>query len=547
MLEALEAVAEPGADEVALLTDDAFVWVGLGLAQRARRLVERWRRAGVRHPGLRRAEAVYTVAIAPPAAAGRLRELAGDPVASAVAVANHVFRGELRAAIARCRAEGWFLRAPAAINGVAYGVWALAMLDDFDEALAVIATWRHRHPRPGPEVEHVLLGAEARVESVRHHHGRARALLEEALAICDEHELGLPRAYLEANLAIALARSGERRAAARLARRWPAPRARPRPADEQALAIYREVARTELALLEGRYRDAGAAAARVLACAEAAGNTIYACLARGYRALAAAPGPLRGLVEDYGRAAAQLQIPVHVRRHRLLARLAASGLAPRARHLFVRSRDGRAMEPVLRTLFPTLAEVNADLCWDRVQGALYLGGEGPFSLGEHPILLRVLEAILGAPRFELSLAALFEAVWGMPYRPLVHEGKCHVALHRLRALLGGWRAGAERLIAVRDGTVRVPDGSAAVVLELAPGRVAEPGPAERLADRVIAALEASRELGIAELEARLGASRTGLQGALRVLAAVGRVARAGRARATRYRLTAPAGTGAAPR
>src|SRR6185295_17081770 len=72
VLGALEAVAEPGDAELSIVTDDAFVWVGLGLARRVRALVERWRRTGVRHPGLGRAEAVYTVAIAPPAAAGRL-------------------------------------------------------------------------------------------------------------------------------------------------------------------------------------------------------------------------------------------------------------------------------------------------------------------------------------------------------------------------------------------------------------------------------------------------------------------------------------------
>jgi len=529
VLRALETAAVLADAEIAVLVDDAFVWVGLGLARRARALVERWRRDGLHHSGLGRAEAIYTIALAPPAAASRLRALAGDPVAVALAVINHVFRGELRTAIERCEAAGWFVGEPRAIAGVAYGAWALAMQGELDLAFAVLATWRHHHPRPAPVLEQALLAAEARLESVRHHHVRERTLLEEALAVCDEHELGLERAYLEASHAIALARSGELRAATRIARGWPAPRAK----DEQTLAIYRDVARSEMKLLAGDHEAADAAAQRVLAYADAAGNAIYACLARGYRALGAPRTSLRARVAEYGHAAAQLQIPVHVRRHRLLAELAARGIAPRDKALVVRTRGGRRTEPVLRLCFPSLRELACDLAWDTVQGTLFLGGAGPFGLDDHPVLRRVLEAILARPGFELPLGELFEAVWSVPYRPLIHEGKCHVALHRLRALLGGWQPGCERLIALRDGQVGIAGDRSVVVLELP----AVTAPVEApLAERIAAHLAAAGETTPASLLARLGTSRSTLQLALRELVDEGRVARIGSARATRYRI-----------
>lgn len=524
ILAALERRDEPAPGEVALLVDDAFVWVGLGFARRARSLIERWLQAGVRGTGLRRAAAIYTIAIAPPAAAGKLRAIADDPIAAAAAVANHVFRGELRAAIDACNARGWFLDHREAIGGVAYGVWAQAMLDDFDGAVAVIATWRHRHPVLDPQQEHALLAAEARVESIRHHHARERALLEEALAVCDDAGLGLERTYLEASHAIALVRAGELAAARRIVKQWKAP-----VGGEQTLEVYRDVARTELALLGGDARAADAAARRVLAYAGASGNVIYGCLARFHRVLAATRGARPALLAEYGRAAAQLQIPLHLRRHRLLDEL------PRDTKLVVRTRTRRRIEPLVRLFYPALTDLGSDLCWDRVQGTLYLGGDGPFSLADHPIVRRVLEAVLATRELELPIATLFERVWDMSYAPLRHEGKCHVALHRLRALLAGWRAGADRLIEVRDGAVRIAHDATVCVIELSRITTSDASAAS-LADRVAAYLGASGDASPAELAQRMGVSRSALSIALRSLSADGRVERVGRARAIRYRV-----------
>jgi hypothetical protein len=516
----LERVATPGDGDIRLLADDAFVWVAVGLAARARVLVERWQaqRADRR---LRRAAAIYTVAIAPPAAAGRLRAIADDPLAAAATIANHVFRGELRAAVEACRARNWFLEHPEAVGAVAYGVWAQAMLDDFDGALAVIATWRHRHPDLAPAQEHALVAAEARVASIRHHHARELALLEEALAICDDAGLGLERTYLEASHAIALVRAGELAAAKRILRSWPPPAG-----TMQALDVYRDVARTEHALLTDDRRAADAAARRVLSYAEASGNVIYGCLARFHRVLAASRGTRAARLAEYGRIASQLQVPLHVRRFRLLDEL------PHEVTLVVRTRRKKRSEPLVRLFYPALADLGSDICWDRVQGTLYLAGDGPFSLADHPILRRVLEAVLSSTELALPIATFFERVWEMSYDPLRHEGKCHVALHRLRALLAGWRSGADRLVEVRDGVVRIADDASVCVIELTRPREV---PQDTLADRVAAHLAATGDASPAELASRLGVSRSALLQTLRALVAERRIVRIGRARGIRYR------------
>ena len=537
-LRALEGKARPERGDAAVVAGRAFAWVGLGLAGRARAVVERWRRAGVRDRALARAEAVFAVATTPAAAASRLRAIGDDPFAGAVAVARHVFRGELREAVARCEKEGWFLDDPEASHGVVHGVWALAMLDDFDGAFAVIGTWRQRQRQLDPRAEQALLVAEARVEALRHRHGRERALLEEALAVCEDHDLDIERAHVEANLVVAMARSGDLRGGARIAKKWPAGGG-----GERALAAYRDVARMELAVLEGRYPETEAAARRVLDFCARTDNAIYACHVAFYRCLAASPAQLAARLGEYGGLAARLQVPVHLRRHRLLVQLAAAGLAPRARKLVVRTRDGRRVEPVMRLFFPAVTEIAADLCWDRVHGTLHLGGDGPFSLAAHPVLRRVLETILAAPDLAIPLAALFETVWEMPYNPIVHEGKVHVALHRLRALLAGFHAGADRLLVVQAGVVRVADDRAACVIELPDAAAPPPG---ALADRVLAHLEAVAFAAPRELERRLGVSRSALGLALRALLADGRVVRDGASRSLVYSASRVSSSSAKP-
>src|SRR5207247_1240122 len=102
----------------------------------------------------------------------------------------------------------------------------------------------------------------------------------------------------------------------------------------------------------------------------------------------------------------RLQIPYHVRRLRLLETITAEGKLRSLRgvRVTVRTRGGEIEQVLARLWTPTVETVASDLYWDRARELLWLRGEGPFFLGEHPMLRRVLEAVLDAPGFALPFA-----------------------------------------------------------------------------------------------------------------------------------------------
>jgi biotin operon repressor len=228
-------------------------------------------------------------------------------------------------------------------------------------------------------------------------------------------------------------------------------------------------------------------------------------------------------------------VPFYRARLQLLERLAARGIkAVRDVVLAERSRFARTPVSFVQVLFPRPSSIAADLYWDRVQRRMWLAGRGPYSLDDHPILARLLGTIVAANELALPLPALFEAVWQMPYNPLVHENKAHVAIHRLRVWLAAHRSGMDRAIQVRDGIVSIAEDIDVVVLEPGAHLVesqADPAP---LRARVLAALAEQSPLSAAELEERLGVSRTALNTTTRELVDSGEIACTGQGRALRY-------------
>jgi hypothetical protein len=96
---------------------------------------------------------------------------------------------------------------------------------------------------------------------------------------------------------------------------------------------------------------------------------------------------------------------------------------------------------------------------------VWLSGAGPFALGEHPVVERVLEELAREGGPGLPMEALFARVWGGSYHPLRHENKVHVTLHRLRQWLdvrGGPAAG--QLVQLAHGVVRLDEGADVRVL-----------------------------------------------------------------------------------
>jgi biotin operon repressor len=200
--------------------------------------------------------------------------------------------------------------------------------------------------------------------------------------------------------------------------------------------------------------------------------------------------------------------------------------------LVERSQFARTPVSFVHVLFPRASSIAADVYWDRVQRRLWLAGQGPYTLEEHPILERVLGTLVAADGFALPLATLFETVWAMPYNPLVHENKAHVAIHRLRSWLESHRKGMGRAVLVRDGIVSIAEDIEVVVLE--PGHVEAEVERPPLRDRILAALTEQSPVSARELEERLEISRTALNNGTRELLASGEIIRTGQGRALHY-------------
>jgi biotin operon repressor len=231
----------------------------------------------------------------------------------------------------------------------------------------------------------------------------------------------------------------------------------------------------------------------------------------------------------------RVSVPFYRERYRLLERLAARGLrSVRDAQLSERTRFGRRAATFAHVLFPRAESIAADLYWDQIQQRVWLRGHGPYSLDDHPMVARMLEAIVAADELTIPLATLFETVWRAPYQPLIHENKAHVTLHRLRAWLDDHRKGLGRAIVVRDGIVSIADDIDVVVLEPPANLGAPDAPQLSTLDRVAAALDEESPLSARELEERLGISRTALNHACRALLEAGRITCSGQGRALLY-------------
>jgi hypothetical protein len=188
--------------------------------------------------------------------------------------------------------------------------------------------------------------------------------------------------------------------------------------------------------------------------------------------------------------------------------------------------------PLWRLWMPRRDAIGAALYWDQAQRRLHLGGRGPFSLADHPVLERFLGSVLARPGFAVALPELFTDVWQMRWSALFHEPKCHVTLHRLRAWLAE-RAGHDRpLLVLRDGVVGFADR---LDVRSVDAGEALRAPVPVLRDRVLDLLRGPVPAAAADLHRRLGISRSALHGALRQLVADGAVAREGAGPAVRYR------------
>lgn len=532
VLDQLEQVTRPSREQAALMADHALVWAGLGLSDRARTLLRRWRKHNRTSQALRRAEIVHHVSVSPSTAAAHLRELgASDGQFAALNVVNSLYRGELAVAIELSRAHNWFLDDEELAHGLFHGLWALGLNNEFDEAHEVLDAWKRRHVRAPPMARQFVLRTEAGMASFQKRYLVEEALVEEALALCIEHDLGVARAYTEPSVVAARARADNLAGARALLRTWP----RRRRDARGPIEAFRDVAALELAVLADQPRRALAAAGRALRFFERSGHVVMTSFVRLRRTLVACAGDFANELAELERVVRRCPMLHYAQRLRLLQQLVRDGHdCARDVQLAERSRHTCASHGLMRAWTPPISSVAAELFWNRITGTLHVRGEGPFSLGRKPVLRRCLEHLLTQGDFRATIPDMFEAVWSAPYNPITHEGKVHVSVHRLRRWLDSCHAGAGAMIVVADGEIAVADDVDARVLEPTSSAV-HAGEPRSVRERVLRLIEAeTAPIAPAELQRRLGVSRPALNVALRALVAADQAQRLGRGRATKY-------------
>ncbi len=540
-LRELETLRLPSAEDL-----DALVRVSLDLARsgrgrsgsglhRARALLHRWREDGCRDPDLNLAEVLLTVSVPPAAALHRLRAMTSvDPHTASLEVVNRVFRCQLREAVDLAVAHGWFLDHVRATEGLCYALWAAGLLDRFEEAEAILEGWKRRHAAAAPETYQMVLQLESRLAHLQCQYARELAALQEAAALCEAFELRAAHTFVEPNLAAAFIRCGEVERANAIAAGWGDGVETP----GSLLEGYRDMARLEMALLSGRQGRAERIGRRVRAFCRTIDNTPLAMTAEFHLTLSAPAARFPDRLARYRLAARRHQVPHHLRRVAVLERIAEAGArAARDVRTVIRTREGGEACPLVRVWTPRIDWTGADVFWNGVQGRIHLRGNGPGSLTGHPVLERMLTVILARPDFQVALPELFREVWGGEFDPLVHEGKVHVTVHRLRRWMDSAAAGAGGVLVLGGGRLGFGQGTSVRVLELESGE-GEGLPVRRrgLPQRVVDVLGGGEDLPPRELEARLGVSRTALHHALRILRTEGRVERLGHGRAIRYRV-----------
>ncbi|AKU98239.1 hypothetical protein AKJ09_04903 [Labilithrix luteola] len=539
----LECLAERPSFEprdALLLTDNAELWAALGLDGRALEIARAWISKGLKEPALARMAARCALVAAPPSVELRLRAVGTSIDADAFRTLAAFMRGDLARAVAIAKRRDFFLEGDdvPAVYGCAYGAWALGLLGRVDEGNAVLASWHARNRGSHPRAQQFILRARAWLASIIGDHANERALVEQAMAICEEESLLVERSFVEVELAFAALRAGDDMLAETFVTTFTPEPVVGRERAPGLIEAYRDLARAELDLQRGETKSARDAATRAHLYFEASGNIILASDALRSACLADLGGRgAREALEKYRRAVYRSRMAHCMRHLRVLEAIVRRPASSRS--LELRARDEVLAVPAIRLFSPALETRSADVYVDTVQREVSIRGRGPFKLGEHPVVERVLEVLACSHGSATTIEALFERVWGGSYHPLRHENKLHVTLHRLRQWLDERSPEAGALVVLKGGVVTIDEAADVRVLSfqtdkcLTPLHRAQPRE-DVLEARVLETLPADGELSTSNVGVLVGASRTAVRAQLSALAQRGLVARRGRGRATRW-------------
>jgi hypothetical protein len=457
------------AELVALLVEHAALFSALGVDAQVLGLARHALASGVGEPELAKIAATHALVASPAGVELRLRSVTLEVDADALRVISAFMRGELERAVELSKKHEFFVAHADAphVYALAYGALSLAYAKESEDPLLLLAEWEQRHPDAAPRARQFVLRARGWIHGLVGEHGRELALVSEAHALCEEHGLGVERAFVDVERGLALVRDGGIEAAHAIAATFPKAAA----SADGLLPAYRDLLRLELALHEGDSPGALEAARRAHAYFERSGNVVLACDVLFGACLAQAfSDGAKGALDVYRRAVQRSPTALHRKNLRVLDALGAALFSPGAR-LCTQSHGSTAEGTACAVhLFrPPLELRHADIYLDQVRGEVWLSGRGPFPLGAHPVVESVLVLLLVSGSDGLLVEDLYERVWGGPFHPLRHENKVHVTLHRLRQWLSSRSQGADALVVLHCGRVRISEAARASVCTLVAG------------------------------------------------------------------------------
>ena len=454
---------EPSTEAIELLAQHRRTVTAVGLTREALEVLDGWRMTLANSDAHLDAVALgYAVDADTEGGLLRMqrRDLGeGEMVAMRVAALGR--SRNLQQAIDLAEANDWLLEEPAAIEAVGFAVSALLARHEFERAAEIIARWRTSTWRGDPTIEPVLLRLETKAASYQDRFHVAVRTAERAVELYATANLPLARNYAEAEYVTVLARAGFVDEASELMRRWPE-----HPAPGLLLA-YRRLARAEAALIDGNSGKAGADAAAAAAYFAEVGHAPLHAEAAFLELLGSEPGACRSALERFRKAVRRCPAARHSKRMAVLDAMCAHGYQSLDEVVLIETtRYTEEQLPLFRAWVPRPTAIESGLFWNRVRNTFYVLGTGPHRLDRQPILKKVLEAILSSPGFCLALPELFEQVWGAAYRPVRHENKVNVTLHRLRRWLQQHVPGKPQLLLTSSGEVCVPPEFEVCVLSL---------------------------------------------------------------------------------
>lgn len=534
----LDRIQRPDVSDLDLLMRHSLRFAELGYARKGRDLIAKWQENGCKDPDLALVRNSLIFAVPSSAAIHRMKAISSMDVGVAASDVNHhVYRGELKRAIEIAQAHAWFLESHEYVEGVLFALQAMALLGKMDEAQSILDSWKKRYAQAFPEKTQMVLRFESRLAYWRYQYSRELDLLLDAQALCRHLGLDAAAAYTEPDIVRAMIHCGQMDQARSIIDSW----ADSKDSGLGPLLGFRNRTRMIFALFDKRYSEAEKYGQRILDFYNSIGNATLVSSVLFFLVLLASRDSIDRRLSAFRSHAYRYQIPFFLDRLKTMERvMALTGSYPREILLRESFSQGSRQLPLWRMWIPSPESLGSGIYVDRFRGISFIFGKGPLTLRTHPVLNSILDQILSRPDFRVSIPDLFGSVWGGVYNPVIHEGKVHVSIHRLRSWIEKCCPDSNGLVEVRDQVVGIRPGLDVRVVNLhmdeqsGAATMEVSSSVDSLGERVLQCLSHGGSVAPGDLQRLLGVGRTSLGKVLRHLLSQAKIQRIGRGRSVRY-------------